>query len=61
VTRTAFVTGAKGFVGLNLVSELVSQGWRVTALHRPNANANVKYLSQFSVEKVRARSRIWIR
>ena len=32
--KSAFVTGATGFVGLNLVDELVRQGWEVTALHR---------------------------
>ena len=40
--RTAFVTGATGFVGLNLVEELLAQGWRVIALHR--AGANLTYL-----------------
>ncbi len=35
--RTAFVTGGTGFVGTNLVEELVSSGWDVTALHRPAA------------------------
>ncbi|HUO84170.1 MAG TPA: SDR family oxidoreductase [Thermoanaerobaculia bacterium] len=28
------MTGATGFVGLNLVAELVEKGWAVTALHR---------------------------
>lgn len=40
--RTAFVTGATGFLGLNLVEELLAQGWRVTALHR--ASSDLKYL-----------------
>ncbi|MEO8716709.1 MAG: SDR family oxidoreductase [Burkholderiales bacterium] len=40
--RTAFVTGATGFVGLNLVEELLAQGWRVVALHR--ASSDLKYL-----------------
>jgi nucleoside-diphosphate-sugar epimerase len=42
VARTAFVTGASGFVGLNLVEELLAQGWRVIALHR--ADSDLKYL-----------------
>lgn len=33
-TRTAFVTGASGFVGSNLCEELLAQGWRVIAMHR---------------------------
>ncbi|MGH8707188.1 MAG: SDR family oxidoreductase [Burkholderiales bacterium] len=40
--RTAFVTGATGFVGLNLVEELLAQGWRVIALHRKDSD--LKYL-----------------
>jgi len=32
--RTAFVTGGTGFVGFNLIAELVAQDWRVIALHR---------------------------
>lgn len=35
---TAFVTGATGFVGLNLVEQLVAAGWDVTALHRPSSD-----------------------
>ena len=33
----AFVTGSTGFVGLNLVSQLVADGWDVVALHRPTS------------------------
>lgn len=36
--RTAFVTGATGFVGVNLVKALKAVGWRVIALHRPTSN-----------------------
>ncbi|HZN86458.1 MAG TPA: SDR family oxidoreductase [Burkholderiales bacterium] len=48
--RTAFVTGATGFVGLNLVEQLLAQGWRVLALHR--AGAELKYLSRMAAERV---------
>jgi nucleoside-diphosphate-sugar epimerase len=36
--RAAFVTGGTGFVGLNLVRELMVRGWNVTALHRPSSD-----------------------
>jgi dihydroflavonol-4-reductase len=36
--RAAFVTGGTGFVGLNLVRELMVRGWDVTALHRPSSD-----------------------
>ncbi len=36
-TKTAFLTGGTGFVGLNLVEHLIRSGWDVTALHRPNS------------------------
>lgn len=35
--RHAFVTGANGFLGTNLVHALCEQGWQVTALKRPGA------------------------
>jgi uncharacterized protein YbjT (DUF2867 family) len=35
--KTALVTGATGFLGTNLVEELVGQGWQVTAL-RPRVS-----------------------
>ncbi len=45
----AFVTGSTGFVGLNLVRELVDRGWRVTALHRPESD--LTWISRFPVER----------
>ena len=38
MTKTAFVTGATGFVGLNLVEELVRQRWQVIAFHRSSSD-----------------------
>lgn len=35
----AFVTGGTGFLGANLIEQLVSDGWQVTALHRPRPKA----------------------
>jgi nucleoside-diphosphate-sugar epimerase len=46
--KSAFVTGATGFVGINIVNELVRQGWSVTCLHR--AGSNLKYLRTQPVE-----------
>jgi len=43
--RSAFVTGGTGFVGLNLVKELMSRDWDVTALHRPGSD--LKFLNRF--------------
>jgi nucleoside-diphosphate-sugar epimerase len=47
--RTAFVTGATGCVGLNLVEELLAQGWRVIALHR--RDSDLKYLRRLPAER----------
>ncbi|MBI5066800.1 MAG: NAD-dependent epimerase/dehydratase family protein [Deltaproteobacteria bacterium] len=33
--KTAFVTGAAGFLGVNLAAVLREAGWRVVAVHRP--------------------------
>ena len=35
---TAFVTGATGFLGLNLVEQLSERGWIVVAYHRPTSD-----------------------
>ena len=50
MARTAFVTGATGFVGLNLVEALAQEGWRVLALHRPESE--LKYLARLPAERV---------
>src|ERR1700735_2795509 len=44
-SRAAFVTGGTGFVGLNLVKELMIRGWDVTALHR--SSSDLKLLKRF--------------
>lgn len=46
----AFVTGATGFVGINLVDELLARGWTVTCLTR--AGSNTRYLDRRAVAKV---------
>lgn len=37
----AFVTGGTGFVGTNLILQLLENGWQVTALHRPSSRLDV--------------------
>jgi nucleoside-diphosphate-sugar epimerase len=46
---SAFVTGATGFLGLNLVQQLVAADWGVVALHRPESS--LKYLERFPVRR----------
>ncbi len=47
---TCFVTGASGFIGANLVHELVAQGHRVKALLRPGSD--VRGLEDAQFERV---------
>jgi dihydroflavonol-4-reductase len=44
--RLAFVTGGTGFVGLNLIQRLMTEGWDVTALHRPSSD--LTFLRRFA-------------
>ncbi|MDH3654688.1 MAG: NAD-dependent epimerase/dehydratase family protein [Myxococcales bacterium] len=50
MSKTAFVTGGTGFIGVNLIELLVNEGWSVTALHRPTSD--VKFLSRFPISLV---------
>jgi len=45
--KSAFITGATGFFGLNLVEQLTRLGWDVVALHR--ARSDLTYLRRFPV------------
>ena len=43
--KTAFVTGASGFIGVNLVKQLGETGWSVIAMHRETSD--ITYLRRF--------------
>jgi nucleoside-diphosphate-sugar epimerase len=50
-SRSAFVTGGTGFLGLNLVDRLTAARWKVFALHR--STSDLTHLKRFPVELVR--------
>ena len=50
MSRTAFVTGSTGFVGLNLIDQLLRRKWEVIAFYLPNVN--LSYLNRYQVTKV---------
>jgi nucleoside-diphosphate-sugar epimerase len=50
MAKTAFVTGGTGFIGINLIQLLVSEGWDVTALHRPTSNIMIDAAASKGVE-----------
>ncbi|SDK37321.1 SDR family oxidoreductase [Microbulbifer yueqingensis] len=37
----AFVTGGTGFLGANLIEQLLAEGWQVTAMHRPGSDTRL--------------------
>jgi nucleoside-diphosphate-sugar epimerase len=37
----AFITGGTGFLGANLIEQLVAEGWRVTAMHRQGSDTRL--------------------
>ncbi len=48
--KTAFVTGASGFIGVNLVKQLREAGWSVVAMHRKTSD--LAYLRRFPARLV---------
>ena len=48
--KKAFVTGATGFLGINIVKQLLEQNWEVTVLHRETSNTT--FLNRFNVKSV---------
>lgn len=49
-SKTAFVTGGTGFLGLNLIEFLCEQYWQVTALHRPTSD--LKLIQKYPIHLV---------
>ncbi|WP_461048825.1 SDR family oxidoreductase [Spirosoma arcticum] len=48
MNKKAFVTGGTGFLGINLIERLVTDGWDVTALCRPTSDTT--YLKRFPIQ-----------
>ena len=51
--KTAFVTGGSGFIGINLIEQLVADDWDVTALYRPTSD--LTYLKRFPIRLIEVR------
>lgn len=50
MAKTAYVTGSTGFLGLNIVKQLLNEGWEVITLRRKTSNT--ADLNQFNVTQV---------
>ena len=50
--RKALVTGGSGFLGINLIKQLLEKNWHVTVLHR--ASSDLKDLKRFDLAYVEA-------
>ncbi|SHF26005.1 hypothetical protein SAMN04487965_1768 [Microbulbifer donghaiensis] len=50
--KYAFVTGGTGFLGANLIEQLIGDGWQVTAMHRRGSDTQL--LRQMGVKLVEA-------
>ncbi len=61
MNKHAFVTGATGFLGVNLVQQLIDEGWKITAIHRSKidhpilnkANIDWEKASLFNIDELR--------
>lgn len=50
MSKTAFVTGSTGFLGLNIIDQLVQDGWEVLALRR--STSRTSDLDKFNAKQV---------
>ena len=48
MTKSAFITGGTGFLGINLIHALCENNWSITALHRPSSN--LKYIKDLPIQ-----------
>ena len=54
--KICFVTGATGFVALNLIDELLLQNWKVYGLHRPSSKRAelIKTLDNYNEDSIKS-------
>ena len=49
--RTAFITGAGGFIGSHLTERLVADGWQVRALVQYNSRSSLDWLEEIGADR----------